>query len=82
MDIKENFFESPRHKTFYLECGPEDGPLAILVHGWPELSLSWRHQLLHSLRALDFMLLLQICEVTDASSVYDYHESLIAKRKS
>ena len=33
------------HETFYLASGPEDGPLMIFVHGWPELSLSWRHQL-------------------------------------
>ena len=25
MEIKENFFESERHKSFYLSCGPEDG---------------------------------------------------------
>jgi pimeloyl-ACP methyl ester carboxylesterase len=28
-----------------LACGPEDGPLIVFVHGWPELSTSWRHQL-------------------------------------
>lgn len=31
--------------TFYLAAGPEDGPVVIFVHGWPELSISWRHQL-------------------------------------
>ena len=45
MELKENFFESERHKSFYLSCGPEDGELIIMTHGWPELSLSWRHQL-------------------------------------
>lgn len=45
MDIKENFFETARHRTFYLSSGPEDGELVIMTHGWPELSLSWRHQL-------------------------------------
>jgi pimeloyl-ACP methyl ester carboxylesterase len=30
---------------FYLAAGPADGPLLIFLHGWPELSLSWRHQL-------------------------------------
>ena len=45
MDIKENFFETARHKSFYLSSGPEDGELVIMTHGWPELSLSWRHQL-------------------------------------
>ncbi len=44
-NVTEHTFESPRHKTFYLASGPEDGPLLIFCHGWPELSLSWRHQL-------------------------------------
>jgi len=22
-----------------------DGPLVLLLHGWPELSYSWRHQI-------------------------------------
>ncbi|MDF2368026.1 alpha/beta hydrolase [Sneathiella sp.] len=43
--ITENTVKSARHRTFYLSAGPEDGPLVIFVHGWPELSLSWRHQL-------------------------------------
>ena len=25
--------------------GPEDGPLVVLAHGFPELSYSWRHQI-------------------------------------
>ena len=25
--------------------GPVDGPLVLLLHGFPELSRSWRHQL-------------------------------------
>jgi pimeloyl-ACP methyl ester carboxylesterase len=28
-----------------LAAGPEDGPLVLLLHGFPELSRSWRHQL-------------------------------------
>jgi pimeloyl-ACP methyl ester carboxylesterase len=38
-------FESPRHRSAYLETGPSDGPLAILLHGWPELGLVWRPQM-------------------------------------
>lgn len=30
---------------FALEDGPERGPLVLLLHGFPELSRSWRHQL-------------------------------------
>jgi pimeloyl-ACP methyl ester carboxylesterase len=37
--------KTARHKTFYLSCGGEDAPLIVFVHGWPELSISWRHQL-------------------------------------
>jgi soluble epoxide hydrolase / lipid-phosphate phosphatase len=33
------------HTTHYLAAGPDDGPLIVFVHGWPELSISWRHQL-------------------------------------
>jgi pimeloyl-ACP methyl ester carboxylesterase len=28
-----------------LAAGPDDGPLVLLLHGFPELSRSWRHQL-------------------------------------
>jgi pimeloyl-ACP methyl ester carboxylesterase len=28
-----------------LESGPQDGPLVVLSHGFPELAWSWRHQL-------------------------------------
>lgn len=29
------------------ESGPEGGPVALLVHGFPELWYSWRHQMEH-----------------------------------
>jgi epoxide hydrolase 4 len=28
-----------------VEAGPDDGPLVVLLHGFPELWYSWRHQL-------------------------------------
>lgn len=43
----ERVAETERHRTFYLECGPPDGPLLIFVHGWPALAISWRAQLAH-----------------------------------
>ena len=43
-EIGAGFVNTARHTTHYLAAGPEDGPLLIFVHGWPELSLSWRHQ--------------------------------------
>jgi pimeloyl-ACP methyl ester carboxylesterase len=49
LPVHEHAFKSKRHTTFYLSCGAGDGvqnatPI-IFVHGWPELSISWRHQL-------------------------------------
>lgn len=32
-------------RIHYVEAGPEDGPLVLFVHGFPELSYSWRNQL-------------------------------------
>ncbi|MBS0548084.1 MAG: alpha/beta hydrolase [Proteobacteria bacterium] len=43
--VTEHTVKSARHTTGYLACGAEDAPLLVFVHGWPELSLSWRHQL-------------------------------------
>ena len=43
--ITEHVVKSDRHTSFYLACGAEDAPVIAFVHGWPELSLSWRHQL-------------------------------------
>jgi pimeloyl-ACP methyl ester carboxylesterase len=45
--IAEHVLRTERHETFYLECGPADGPLLIFVHGWPALSIMWRDQLEH-----------------------------------
>ena len=39
-------FSTPRHTTRYLEGGPTDGPLMLFLHGWPELSLIWRAQMM------------------------------------
>jgi pimeloyl-ACP methyl ester carboxylesterase len=44
-EVTEHTTSSVRHTTGYLACGGEDRPLMIFLHGWPELSLSWRHQL-------------------------------------
>lgn len=43
--ITEHVVKSGRHTTFYLAAGPVDGPAILFLHGWPELSRSWRHQL-------------------------------------
>lgn len=43
--ITEHVTRSGTHAQFHLACGPEDGPLLVFLHGWPELGWSWRHQL-------------------------------------
>lgn len=43
--ITEHTVENERHRTFYLAAGSPDARPIVFVHGWPELSISWRHQL-------------------------------------
>jgi pimeloyl-ACP methyl ester carboxylesterase len=43
--VTEHTVKSARHTTGYLACGKAEAPLLVFVHGWPELSRSWRHQL-------------------------------------
>jgi len=43
--ISEHFARSGRHGTFYLASGEKDAAPIVFLHGWPELSISWRGQL-------------------------------------
>src|SRR5690242_16438192 len=43
--VTEHVVKNPHHTTFYLACGAQDAPAIVFCHGWPELSISWRHQL-------------------------------------
>jgi pimeloyl-ACP methyl ester carboxylesterase len=43
--VLEHVAKSQRHTTFYLSCGAPEATPIVFVHGWPELSISWRHQL-------------------------------------
>jgi pimeloyl-ACP methyl ester carboxylesterase len=43
--IHEHVAKTKRHTTFYLACGAPAATPIIFVHGWPELSISWGHQL-------------------------------------
>lgn len=71
--ISEHFVSGEGHETFYLAAGPEDGPMVILLHGWPELSLSWRHQI-PCLAALGFRAIAPDMRGYGRSTVYDRHD--------
>lgn len=45
--MRRRHVETLRQRTGYLEAGPDDGPLIVFLHGWPELSVVWRSQLEH-----------------------------------
>jgi pimeloyl-ACP methyl ester carboxylesterase len=70
--VTEHFTKSARHSSFYLACGPETGPLIIFVHGWPELSHSWRHQL-RCFAALGFRCVAPDMRGYGRSSIYRTH---------
>lgn len=70
--ITEHATRSERHTTFYLSAGPQDGPLIIFVHGWPELSLSWRHQL-RAMGGLGFHAIAPDMRGYGRSSIYAQH---------
>ncbi len=72
MPITEHIVKKNSHTTFYLAAGPEDGPLIIFAHGWPELSISWRHQL-PALGAMGFRVIAPDMRGYGRSSVYDKH---------
>jgi pimeloyl-ACP methyl ester carboxylesterase len=71
--VTEHTLKTPRHTTGYLACGPQDGPLLIFCHGWPELSLSWRHQL-PAMAALGFRCIAPDMRGYGRSSTYPRHE--------
>ncbi len=73
MSITEHTVKTDRHTSFYLAAGPEDGPLIIFIHGWPELSISWRHQL-PALAALGFRAI--------APDMRGYGRSTVYKQKA
>jgi pimeloyl-ACP methyl ester carboxylesterase len=82
MSITEHTVKTDRHTTFYLADGPDDGPLIIFLHGWPELSISWRHQL-SAFAALGFRAIAPDMRGYGRSSVYsrhsDYAQELIVR---
>jgi pimeloyl-ACP methyl ester carboxylesterase len=69
----ERSLTTARHTTFYLEAGAADAPVIVFVHGWPELSISWRHQL-PCFAALGFRAIAPDMRGYGRSSVYPRHE--------
>ena len=71
--LTEHTLRTPRHTTGYLACGRADAPLLVFCHGWPELSLSWRHQL-PAMAALGFRCVAPDMRGYGRSSTYARHE--------
>ena len=71
--ITEHVAKSPRHTSFYLASGPTTGTPIIFVHGWPELSISWRHQL-PVFAAMGFRCIAPDMRGYGRSSVYQRHQ--------
>ena len=71
--VTEHTVKTTRHTTGFLACGAEEAPLLIFCHGWPELSLSWRHQL-PAFAALGFRCVAPDMRGYGRSSTYTRHE--------
>jgi pimeloyl-ACP methyl ester carboxylesterase len=71
--VTEHTVKTPRHSTGYLACGAVGAPLLVFVHGWPELSISWRHQL-PAFAALGFRCVAPDMRGYGRSSTYARHE--------
>ncbi|XOV82845.1 MAG: alpha/beta fold hydrolase [bacterium] len=71
--VQAGFFSSQRHTTHYLHAGNPADPAVIFVHGWPELSLSWRHQL-PAIASLGYYAVAPDMRGYGQSSLYPRHE--------
>jgi pimeloyl-ACP methyl ester carboxylesterase len=43
--VRHRYAKLEQVRLHYVEAGPDDGPLVVLLHGFPEFWYSWRHQL-------------------------------------
>jgi len=43
--LNTTFFDVNGVRLRVVDAGPEDGPVVLLAHGFPELAFSWRHQI-------------------------------------
>ena len=74
--VTDHTVKTARHTTCYVACGPEAGPLLVFCHGWPELSLSWRHQL-PTFASLGFRCVAPDMRGYGRSSTYARHQDLV-----
>jgi pimeloyl-ACP methyl ester carboxylesterase len=71
--VLEHIAKSARHATFYLSCGAANATPIVFLHGWPELSISWRDQL-PVFAGLGFRAVAPDMRGYGRSSVYSRHE--------
>ena len=45
MDLRERFIETNGIKLHVMEAGPQDGPMILFLHGFPEFWYAWRKQI-------------------------------------
>lgn len=45
MDLRERYIETNGIKLHVMESGPEDGPMILFLHGFPEFWYAWRKQI-------------------------------------
>jgi pimeloyl-ACP methyl ester carboxylesterase len=72
MTVTEHVVRTPRHSSFYLAAGSRGATPIIFVHGWPELAISWRHQL-PAMAALGFHAIAPDMRGYGRSSIYPIH---------
>ena len=72
MTVTEHVARTPRHTSFCLAAGTPGATPIIFVHGWPELAISWRHQL-PAMAALGFHAIAPDMRGYGRSSVYTTH---------
>jgi pimeloyl-ACP methyl ester carboxylesterase len=72
--ILEHVAKTARHTTFFLSCGAAQATPIIFLHGWPELSNSWRGQL-SVFSGLGFRAIAPDMRGYGRSSVHPRHEN-------
>jgi epoxide hydrolase 4 len=45
IDVRDGYADLAEVRLHYVEAGPPDGPLVVLLHGFPDFWYSWRHQM-------------------------------------